>query len=100
MPRKLRVEYPGAICHVLNRELFVSTLGQCCGKTGWEFMPIAVARTTCRPRRNAPIGCGLTGCWASMAVTMTLKWVADALHMGAWRHVSNLLSQEPQKRKK
>ena len=50
MPRKLRVEYPGAIYHVLNRgdrrepilkgdpdrELFLSTLGQCCGKTGWE----------------------------------------------------------------
>ena len=32
--------------------------------------------------------------------TMTLKWVADALHMGAWTHVSNLLSQERQKRRR
>ena len=32
--------------------------------------------------------------------TMTLKWVADALHMGAWTRVSNLLSQERQKSKR
>jgi hypothetical protein len=25
--------------------------------------------------------------------TMTLKWIAGELHMGAWTHVSNLLSQ-------
>ncbi len=24
--------------------------------------------------------------------TMTLKWIAGVLHMGAWTHVSNLLS--------
>jgi hypothetical protein len=47
MPRKLRVEYEGAIYHVMNRgdrrelifkddidrELFLNTLGQCCAKT-------------------------------------------------------------------
>jgi len=47
MPCKLRVEYPGAIYHVMNRgdrrepifrddedrELFLLTLGLCCGKT-------------------------------------------------------------------
>ena len=50
MPRKLRVEYPGAIYHVMNRgdrrepifrdeedrKLFLLTLGQCCGKTDWQ----------------------------------------------------------------
>jgi REP element-mobilizing transposase RayT len=50
MPRKLRVEYAGAIYHVMNRgdrreaiflgdedrELFLETLGQACGKTGWQ----------------------------------------------------------------
>ena len=25
--------------------------------------------------------------------TMTLKWIAGELYMGAWTHVSNLLSQ-------
>ena len=50
MPRKLRVEYEGAICHVMNRgdrqepiflgdldrKLFLETLGQACEKTGWQ----------------------------------------------------------------
>ena len=50
MARKLRVEYPGAIYHVMNRgdrrepiftdaqdhERFVGTLAEACGKTGWE----------------------------------------------------------------
>jgi len=50
MPRKLRVEYEGAIYHVINRgdrreriflddadyELFLRTLGEACQKTGWQ----------------------------------------------------------------
>jgi putative transposase len=50
MARKLRVEYPGAIYHVMNRgdrreaifkddqdrERFLETLGETCAKTGWQ----------------------------------------------------------------
>ncbi len=50
MARKLRVEYPGAIYHVMNRgdrrepifkdeadyQRFVETLGAVCAKTGWQ----------------------------------------------------------------
>jgi len=50
MARKLRVEYPGAIYHVMNRgdrreaifqddadrRRFVETLGEACAKTGWQ----------------------------------------------------------------
>jgi putative transposase len=50
MPRKLRVQYPGAIYHVMNRgdrrepifednqdrRRFLETLGQTCEKTGWQ----------------------------------------------------------------
>jgi REP element-mobilizing transposase RayT len=50
MPRKLRVEYAGAIYHVMNRgdrredifkddqdrERFLETLGEACAKTGWQ----------------------------------------------------------------
>src|SRR5688572_11197437 len=50
MPRPLRIEYPGAIYHVLSRgdrreaiflsdadrELFLETLGQACGRGGWQ----------------------------------------------------------------
>lgn len=58
MPRKLRVQYPGAIYHVINRgdrlepifkgdedrELFLSTLGECCEKTGWEIHAYCLMR--------------------------------------------------------
>ena len=50
MPRKLRLEYAGAIYHVMSRgdrsepifkddddrKVFLKTLGEACGKTGWE----------------------------------------------------------------
>ncbi len=50
MARKLRVEYPGAIYHVMNRgdrreailwddgdrQRFLDTLGEACGKAGWQ----------------------------------------------------------------
>jgi len=51
MARRLRIEYPGVIYHVMNqgdrreagfhsdddRELFVGTLGEICTKAGWEI---------------------------------------------------------------
>ena len=50
MARKVRVEYEGAIYHLINRgdrreaifaddhdhHLFLTTLGEACGKTGWQ----------------------------------------------------------------
>ena len=50
MARKLRVEYAGAIYHVMNRgdrrelifmddadrQCFIDTLGEACTKTGWQ----------------------------------------------------------------
>ena len=50
MPRKLRVEYAGALYHLLNRgdrrelifkddtdrQRFLDTLGECCAKTDWR----------------------------------------------------------------
>jgi len=52
MPRRLRVEYPGAIYHLINRgdrredifrddadrTRFLETLGQACPKTGWQVL--------------------------------------------------------------
>ena len=51
MPRALRIEYPGAIYHVMNRgdrrgpifrddldhKRFVATLAKVCTKTDWQF---------------------------------------------------------------
>jgi putative transposase len=58
MPRKLRLEYPGAIYHVMNRGdhredifrddadrgLFLSTLGEACQKTQWQVHAYCLMR--------------------------------------------------------
>ena len=58
MPRKLRIEYPGAIYHILNRgdqreDIFldeadrlqlVSTLEECCRKTDWQVHAYCLMR--------------------------------------------------------
>jgi REP element-mobilizing transposase RayT len=54
--RKLRVQYPGAIYHVMNRgdrredifrddedrQRFLDTLGEACGKTGWQVLALCL----------------------------------------------------------
>ncbi len=58
MPRKLRIEYPGAIYHVLNRgdqredifrtdadrQLFIDTFADCCAKTDWQVHAYCLMR--------------------------------------------------------
>jgi len=58
MARQLRVEYPEAIYHVLSRgdrredifrddrdrDLFLSTLAEACGKTGWQIHAYCLMR--------------------------------------------------------
>ena len=58
MARKLRVEYPGAIYHVMTRgdrqepifkdeedhRRFLSTLGETCAKTGWQVHALCLMR--------------------------------------------------------
>ena len=53
MPRKLRVQYGGAIYHLMNRgdrrepifldeedqKMFLAALGQTCEKTDWQIRP-------------------------------------------------------------
>ena len=52
MPRQLRIEYPGAVYHILargdrreaiveddgDREMFVATLAEACKRTGWQVL--------------------------------------------------------------
>ena len=72
MARKLRVEYPGAIYHVMNRgdrrepilrddedrERFLATLGEACGRSGWQVHAYVSAGTgascTVAPRPTYP----------------------------------------------
>ncbi len=56
MPRKARVEFPGAVYHLLDRgerreaivrddldgQSFLRTLGQVCGRTGWRVHAFAL----------------------------------------------------------
>ncbi len=58
MPRPLRIEYPGAIYHVMIRgdhredifadhkehERFLTTLGHTCGKTEWQIYDYCLTR--------------------------------------------------------
>ena len=86
MSRKLRIEYPGAMYHVMNRgdqredifrddedrQRFLSTLGEACVKTEWQVHAYC------------------------LITAMSLKWIAERLHMGSWTYVSNLLNEQPQ----
>jgi putative transposase len=58
MPRKLRVEYPGAMYHVMSRgdrrediflndvdrQDFIKTLAEACKKTGWQVHAYCLMR--------------------------------------------------------
>jgi hypothetical protein len=68
VPRKLRIQYPGAIYHVMNREGLLP-----------KGHPVKVQLA--RQLRQE--------------TTMSLKWIAGRLHMGAWTYVSNLLAEPP-----
>ena len=83
MSRKLRIEYPGAMYRVMNRgdqredifkadedrQSFLSTLGEACGKTDWQVHAYCLMR---KRGRNTP----------------SLKWLAAARGCGKVRHSS------------
>ena len=87
MARTLRVQYPGAIYHVMHRgdhlqvisreekdaELFLATLAEACGKTDCQ---------------------GHAFCFMSNhfhLVLVKLNWIAHHLHMGAPGYLGNCL---------
>ena len=79
MSRKLRIEYPGAMYHVMNRgdqrEAISSQLpGRPKGHSGKVMMARRLRQET----------------------TMSLKWIAQRLQMGTWTYVSNLLNEKPE----
>lgn len=95
MPRALRTEYPGAIYHGMNRgdrrepifheerdrTLFLNHLGWTVAELGHRAKGDARKIRIARRLRTE--------------TAVTLKWIAAALHMGTWTHVSNLLAQPP-----
>src|ERR1017187_10124042 len=119
MSRKLRIEYPGAMYHVMNRgdqredifrddqdrQKFLSTLGEACAKTEWQVHAYCLMRNHFHlvleaPQPNLVFGMKwLLGVYTkrfSQETTMSLKWIAQRLHRGSWTYVSNLLNEPPQ----
>ena len=55
-----------------DRQRFLFTLGEACVKTEWQVHAYC------------------------LITAMSLKWIAERLHMGSWTYVSNLLNEPPQ----
>jgi len=102
MARKLRIQYPGAVYHVINRgdrreaifcddvdrQRFIETLGETCGKTGWQvhaycLMPNHFHLVVETPQPNLVA--------VRQKTTMTLAWIAQRLHMGSVNTLKNTL---------
>jgi len=87
MARSLRIQYPGAIYHIMNRgdrreDIFLDDKDRRCSdglKLLWANHRIKVCLAQ-RLRRKT---------------TMDLKWIAEELGVGSWKYLSNLLSKEP-----
>ena len=112
-----------------DRQRFLLTLGEACGKTEWQVHAYCLmrnsGRTTPRAREETAVQKAERVVqeemerlgWAEAALlarrkghgakvrlarrlrqetTMSLKWIAQRLHMGSWTYVSNLLNEPPQ----
>jgi hypothetical protein len=113
MSRNLRIEYPGAMYHVMNRgdqredifrddqdrQKFLTTLGEACVKTEWqagqEIERLGWDEDQLRAHRKGHPSKVKLARRLRQETTMSLKWIAARLQMGTWTYVSNLLN-EPQ----
>jgi len=82
-----------------DRVLFLTTLCECYGKTSWRVpgehgipKDATAGRRKPDPRKVKPVDA------VAEETTMTLKWVEEELHMGAWTNVSNLSTRESRKK--
>jgi hypothetical protein len=114
MSRKLRIEYPGAMYHVMNRgdqredifgddhdrQKFLSTLGEACTKTEWqagkELERLGWDEDQLRARPKGHRSKVMLARRLRQETTMSLKWIAGRLQMGTWTYVSNLLNEPPE----
>ena len=111
MSRKLRIEYPGAMYHVMNRgdqredifrddhdrQKFLTTLGEACVKTEWqmarELERLGWDEDQLRVRRKGHRSKVKLARRLRKETTMSLKWIAQRLQMGTWTYVSKLLNE-------
>src|SRR5437867_3982195 len=103
MARKLRIEYPGAIYHIMSRgdrreliftddkdrELFLQTLSEACEKTGWRvhaycLMPNHFNLVVETPQANLVVGMKwLLGTYGSIGGTNFLA-ICSAVVTSRW----------------
>ena len=122
MSRKLRIEYPGAMYHVMNRgdqredifrddddrQKFLFTLGEACAKTEWQVHAYCLMRNhfhlVLESPNEHPLRARRKGHRAKVKLArrlrqetaMSLKWIAQRLQMGSWTYASNLLNEPKQ----
>ena len=114
MSRKLRIEYPGAMYHVMNRgdqredvfrddpdrQKLLATLGEACAKTEWqagrELERLGWDEDQLRARPKGHRSKVMLARRLRQETTMSLKWIAQRLQMGTWTYVSNLLNEPPE----
>ena len=90
MSRKLGIQYPGAIYHVMNRGDRREAIFQDDeDRLGWPEDEL---------RRRAKGYCGKVRMARRLRqeTTLSLKWIAQRLQIGSWSYVSNLLNERPQ----
>jgi hypothetical protein len=114
MSRKLRIEYAGAMYHVMNRgdqredifrddhdrQKFLTTLGEACVKTEWQMgrglERLGWDEVQLRARPKGHRSKVMLARRLRQETTMSLKWIAERLQMGTWTYVSNLLNEPPE----
>jgi hypothetical protein len=114
MSRKLRIELPGAMYHVMNRgdqradifrddqdrQKFLSTLAEACAKTEWqmarELERLGWDEVQLQARPKGHRSKVMLARRLRQETTMSLKWIAERLQMGTWTYVSNLLNEPPE----
>jgi hypothetical protein len=114
MSRKLRIEYPGAMYHVMNRgdqredifrddhdhQKFLATLDEACVKTEWQLGKglerLGWDEVQLRARPKGHRSKVMLAGRLRQETTMSLKWIAGRLQMGTWTYVSNLLNEPPE----
>ncbi|MGA2866277.1 MAG: transposase [Verrucomicrobiota bacterium] len=110
MARPVRVEYRGAVCHVMargnhgqhifrddqDRKQWLETLGEACHKTGWRIHAYVLRgnhyHLLVETREGAPEKAALAW-WLRQRTTVPLRWVSERLGMGHSSRVAQAVSR-------
>ncbi len=105
MSRKLRIEYPGAIYHLMNRgdrreDIFKADRQESGEEAAQRIVVEGMERLgwmegNLQERRKGDKGKVTLARRLRKETTMSLKCVARRLQRGSWTYVSNLLREKP-----